>query len=81
MHHSAATYHFLTIYRRKRRAKIMAPLFFMFLIGVLALFIMMGFFWSGPIVLGTEMNTDGLIEYMCLGRDCESLQPFVWMDK
>ncbi len=27
--------------------------------------------YSGPIVLGTEMNTNGLVEYLCLGRGCE----------
>lgn len=26
---------------------------------------------SGPIVLGTEMNTNGLVEYLCLGSGCE----------
>lgn len=28
---------------------------------------------SGPVVLGTELNTNGLTEYLCLGRGCEKL--------
>ncbi len=28
---------------------------------------------AGPIVLGTEMNTNGLVEYLCLGMGCETL--------
>jgi hypothetical protein len=30
---------------------------------------------SGPIVLGTEMNTNGMVEYLCLGSGCENLHP------
>lgn len=30
---------------------------------------------SGPIVVGTEMNTNGLVEYLCLGKGCENLYP------
>jgi len=26
-----------------------------------------------PFVLGTELNTNGQIEYLCLGRACENL--------
>lgn len=28
---------------------------------------------SGPIVLGTEMNTNGMVEYLCLGTDCNNI--------
>ncbi len=35
---------------------------------------------SGPIILGTERNTDGLVEYMCLGNGCENLTDFRWQD-
>lgn len=27
---------------------------------------------SGPIILGSEMNTNGQVEYLCLGRGCEA---------
>jgi hypothetical protein len=29
------------------------------------------FFSAGPIVLGSEMNANGTVEYLCLGRTCE----------
>ncbi len=28
---------------------------------------------AGPIVLGTELNTNGIVEYLCLGMGCENL--------
>lgn len=28
---------------------------------------------SDPIVLGTEINTNGQMEYLCLGRTCEDV--------
>jgi hypothetical protein len=28
---------------------------------------------SGPIVLGSEMNTNGMVEYLCLGTSCNDL--------
>lgn len=30
---------------------------------------------SGPFVLGTELNSDGTVEYLCLGRGCEDYTP------
>lgn len=33
---------------------------------------------EGPIILGTEMNTNGMVEYLCLGDGCEHLQPMDW---
>lgn len=39
----------------------------------------LGAFWySGPLVLGTEINTNGLVEYLCLGRGCEFGAPMDW---
>ena len=29
-------------------------------------------------VLATEMNTNGLVEYLCLGADCENLTAMDW---
>jgi len=47
--------------------------FFFFLVSVLCLSIYTAAASAGPIVLGTEMNTDGLVEYLCLGMGCDSL--------
>lgn len=33
-----------------------------------------------PIILGTEMNADGRVEYLCLGRGCEDYTKFKWRD-
>lgn len=33
---------------------------------------------SGPIILGTEMNTNGLVEYLCIGNGCEDLTDMDW---
>lgn len=30
---------------------------------------------SGPLVLGTELNANGQVEYLCLGWGCENLPP------
>lgn len=28
---------------------------------------------SGPVVLGSELNTNGRVEYLCLGAGCDRL--------
>lgn len=33
---------------------------------------------ADPFVLGTEMNANGTVEYLCLGNGCESLPPMGW---
>ena len=33
---------------------------------------------SGPIVLGTERNGNGSVEYLCLGTGCEDLRAMDW---
>lgn len=50
-----------------------ALLFGLFLVSVFLLLIIAAFSSSGPLVLGTEKNTNGMVEYLCLGRDCERL--------
>ena len=36
---------------------------------------------SGPVVLGTEMNTNGQVEYLCLFGGCDQLTDMKWNDK
>lgn len=36
------------------------------------------FMESGPIILGTERNGNGTVEYLCLGTGCENLRPLDW---
>lgn len=38
----------------------------------------MAFASAPPIILGTEMNTNGVVEYFCLGNGCENLTPMDW---
>lgn len=35
---------------------------------------------SDPVIIGTELNGNGEIEYMCLGNSCETLNKFTWDD-
>jgi len=35
-------------------------------------------FDSGPMILGTEMNANGTVEYLCLGSGCENVTPMDW---
>jgi|GEM_PF-3291950 len=47
---------------------------YLFGVFLMALFIgglAVALFSSGPIVLGSEMNTNGKVEYLCLGSGCE----------
>lgn len=55
-----------------------AALFSCGMLLLLLAFLMLAFASSGPIVLGTEQNTDGMVEYLCLGRGCESLTAMSW---
>jgi len=32
------------------------------------------------LIIGTELNANGTVEYMCLGSDCENLNRFSWSD-
>jgi hypothetical protein len=36
---------------------------------------------TGPMILGTEMNDNGLVEYLCLGVRCENFSTMHWSDK
>ena len=56
-------------HRLSRESK--AILFSLFLLSVLIVSIVTIFASAGPIVLGTELNTNGYVEYLCLGRACE----------
>ena len=61
--------HYKRRFRLRTRTK--ALLFFLALVIVSFVSIIGVFVSSGPIILGTEMNTNGLVEHLCLGRGCE----------
>lgn len=56
-------------------------LFAAFLILLLLSAIVLAFTSAGPIILGTELNGNGSVEYLCLGTGCESMTDFRWSDK
>ena len=62
----------------KKRLQLKALAFAALLCSVLVISICLSFMSSGPIILGTEMNTDGSVEYLCLGNGCENSTPMGW---
>lgn len=50
-----------------------ATIFALVMMSVVVMSILTAFNVSGPIVLGTEKNTNGHVEYLCLGSSCENL--------
>lgn len=61
----------------ENKALIGGSIIFVTLIGFLFLSVIL-FLSSGPIILGTEMNTNGLVEYLCLGSGCDDLHDMNW---
>jgi hypothetical protein len=50
-----------------------AVAYFMLLVLVAGVSIVISFNSMDSFVLGTELNTNGLVEYLCLGKGCEFL--------
>jgi len=65
-------YSFTNNQRHKTKLVCKACLFSGFLLFVLAGTLIFVLGSNGPMILGTEINTNGLIEYLCLGNGCES---------
>jgi hypothetical protein len=65
--------------RNTSREEVKAALFAVGLMCFLLVLVVM-LFSAGPIILGTEMNTNGQVEYLCLGSGCESLYQMRWSD-
>ena len=73
--------HYRDIIIQAQRQRIYAAVFCMFLGLIMLSSLVIAFSSSGPIILGTEMNTNGMVEYMCLGNGCENVSQFSWHDK
>ena len=65
-------------YKVYRRELIQAFIFSLFLLLSFLLMCLLAFSAYGPIILGTEMNTNGLVEYLCLGAGCDDLTAMDW---
>lgn len=64
----------MTFYRRRHREMIYATGFAIFLLVFTVGLLGFSLLTAGPLVLGTELNTNGMVEYLCLGRGCDHLQ-------
>ena len=51
-----------------------AVCFSVFLVLIFIFTLVMVFATSGPLILGTEMNANGTVEYLCLSNDCEAIR-------
>ena len=56
-----------------RRSYFMPLMFVVFMLTVFGVSLFTAFASSGPLILGSEMNTNGQVEYLCLGADCDNL--------
>lgn len=63
---------------RRSKELVKASIFCTALIFSLFVFLFTAFSQSDPIILGTEMNTNGMVEYLCLGNGCDHLQDMDW---
>jgi len=69
----------ITNYKLNRRKELIcAGVFASVLVLVLIVAISVAIVSTGPIVLGSEMNTNGMVEYLCLGRGCDAYTSMDW---
>lgn len=62
------------------RQNLCAVMFSIFLFQVALGSIVLMMMSMDPVILGTEMNTNGMVEYLCLGNGCESYRDMYWKD-
>ena len=65
----------------KRREQIAAMSFGLLLVAFAMIVLVVAMASMGPVVLGTEMNANGLVEYLCLGNGCEHKTAMTWSDR
>lgn len=65
-------------YKQQQLSYIYAICFSAFLLTTFIGFLSMALYSAGPIIVGTEMNTNGMVEYLCLGNGCNQLQDMDW---
>ena len=66
-------------YRTHRaRTEVKAMVFAVLLVSCLVLSIIMSMTSVQSLVLGTELNSDGTVEYLCLGTACENMTAMDW---
>jgi hypothetical protein len=65
-------------YKRRKAEEVKAILFTGSLAVVIGLCLTVSIASAGPFVLGTEMNSNGTVEYLCLGNGCENMTAMDW---
>ncbi|MCE7886905.1 MAG: hypothetical protein DYH13_05295 [Alphaproteobacteria bacterium PRO2] len=65
-------------YEHRNREEIQAILFGAFLVAFFVGCIAVSVASAKPLILGTELNSNGTVEYLCLGNGCENLAPMDW---
>lgn len=65
-------------YEHRRREEIQAILFGAFLVILLVGCIAVSVASAKPLILGTELNSNGTVEYLCLGNGCENYRSMDW---
>lgn len=65
-------------YRRRQREEIQSILFGAFLVILFVGCIAASVAGAGPLILGTELNSNGTVEYLCLGNGCEDYRSMDW---
>lgn len=66
----------MSYYTRRKIRDIKALLFGATLCALMVSSLLVAFSSTGPIVLGSEMNTDGQVEYLCLFGGCDRVSLF-----
>lgn len=65
-------------YKRRRAEEVRAIMFASMIARIVGVGLSVSMASADPFVLGTEMNANGTVEYLCLGNGCESLPPMGW---
>lgn len=63
---------------RSRRDEVQSAAFGLFILLMVIACLSFALMNAGPIILGTELNTNGRVEYLCLGAGCENLTAMDW---
>lgn len=66
------------LYTATQSQNIQAIAFAVFLGAYAAVMLVLAFASVDSVILGSELNANGEVEYLCLGRACEDYTNFKW---
>ena len=61
-----------------KRERVKAAYFFLALFFIFVISVFTSFSSTRLDIIGTEINSDGTVEYMCLGAGCEDISSLGW---